>query len=393
MLEREKSQCCGCTACMKVCPTQAIRMKRDEKAFFYSMIDKKKCIQCGLCEKVCGFTKYISDKADNAERVVFAAKRKKKRYLSQSGGAFSAIAEYFLKNGWIVYGVANINNTNISYYRVDNMKELKLLRGSKYVQATVGNTFNSLITDLKSEKKVFFSGTPCHVDGLKCLLKTKKIDDKNLYTCDLICHGVVAPKIYQDYLRLIEKKYGKIKRFNFRNKHIYGWHAHATTTKTNRQYIISSNYANIFYSHLTLRESCYECPYACTERVGDISIGDFWGIEKINPDFDDNKGTSLIIINSKKGHLLWDWCKSEFAFLESSIKDCLQPNLQYPTEKPKTYNAFWQKYFNEGFENAVMEFCNFDLKNDTSMHIVSMYIFCLRKMIGKAKRKIINFIK
>lgn len=336
--------CTGCGACEKSCPVNAITMKANEKGFLYPEIDKEKCIQCKKCVAVCPVNE-IS--VNETSKVAYAFKRKDddKRMESQSGGAFATIAEEIISQGGSVYGVALNETGKAVYKRVDSEKELSSLKGSKYVQAELGDTYIRVREDLKTGK-VLFSGTPCYVAGLKNYLKGENTE--NLLTVDLICHGVPSPDMYENHLIHLSERCGKnITDFNFRDKYQTGWHGHMESyTDSEGTQIADNAYANIFYTDACLRESCYSCQYANTERVADISIGDFWGVEKVFPDMDDNKGLSLVLVNSGKGHKFWnEFIKgADVKIRESKTKKCIQRNLQIPTPRSKKTEEFWNDY-------------------------------------------------
>lgn len=357
------NKCCGCTACLNVCPKQAISLKRNGKGFLYPFIDESKCINCSLCTKNCPWIDVCKTKESSE---FYAAKRSnfKKRLKSQSGGAFSVFAEHILKQKGIVYGVQFINNC-AQYCRITKLSHLKKLRGSKYMQASVGDVFPLVYNDLKNNKKVLFSGTACHVDGLKKYLAFKNINTDSLVTVDIICHGVVSPMMFENYIQYIEKLNSKkVKWFNFRDKS-FGWHGHIITYKMGSNVYKSKDYVKIFYSSYALRDTCYECQYSNLNRVSDITIGDCWGIGDHYPEFDDNKGCSLIIQNSDKGRKLFNETKGEFDLLKIDKEKALQPNLSHPTEKPDNYDEFWSDYNKYGFEYVAYKYCEFNPLNDS----------------------------
>ncbi|WP_231015939.1 Coenzyme F420 hydrogenase/dehydrogenase, beta subunit C-terminal domain [Clostridium guangxiense] len=390
VINKKESECCGCTACVSICPKSAINMQDDDKGFKIPIVDLEKCIDCGLCDKVCPYNKIICKK-ENKDVEIYAVKRKNEqdRMASQSGGAFSSIAEYVIKNNGIVFGVKS-DQYNVYYTRINNISELNCLKGSKYVQAEVRNTYSEVMNDLNKGLMVLYCGTACHINGLISFLKLKNIKTENLITCDLICHGVPSPKIFKEYYKYLKKKYGIISEFNFRSKKITGWRGSISSFKDNKNTLISSNnYANIFYSNLELRENCYDCPYASTNRIADITIGDFWGIEKYYKTFDDNKGCSVMILNTKKGRRIFENIKEDIVYQKFNIGECIQPNLQHPSEKPDEYNEFWNEYMNNGFLSAVTKYCDFNDKNDFKYSIInrikrkSKYYLkkCLKKLI------------
>ena len=373
--------CCGCTTCRELCPKNAIEILPNNKGFLYPTVNQD-CVNCGICEKFCPL---MTEKVNDYDQHYYAAKRKNDelRKLSQSGGAFSVFAEDVLKQSGVVYGVSLNKDLMAVYSRVDNISQLQKLRGSKYVQASVGNIFSSVKQDLINEKLVLFSGTPCHVHGLILFLRAGKVDTKNLITVDIICHGVVSPLVFRDYKENTEKRYKKrVRDFNFRDKQ-FGWHGCHTNAKIGMFNYISDDYVNIFYSDLALRDCCFECRYTNLQRVGDITVGDCWGIENNKKEFDDNKGVSLIIINSKKGEDLFLTNKSEFISFSVDIKDYLQPNLAAPTPKPKDLSDFWEDYSTFGFEYAAFKYCSFSPQKDYVLLKRNDYIKRVIRKINK----------
>lgn len=383
MIERNEEKCCGCSACVTICPKKAIYFKQMENGFFYPKINEDKCIGCGLCDHVCRFLKK-NDKS-KCPSAIYGAIKINNREKSQSGGAFTTIAEEILLNNGIVYGVVNQNN-EVKYLRGTSLAELQYMKGSKYVQAKIDNIFKEVELDLKNKRLVLFSGTPCIIDGLYGYLKVKNIDISQLYTCDLICHGVPSPKIYQDYIIYLGNEYGQISKFNFRNKKLSKWKGHICSCYSSQKgNLVLLNYPNIFYSNVVFRESCYVCPYSSTKRCADITVGDFWGIENVNKKFDDNKGCSLVMINSDKGKEIWEHCKKKMSFFESNISQCYQPNLYHPTRKPQFYEEFWKLYKDKKFENAVTTYCGFYKKND--MTLFQYKILKIKKIVFKVMKK------
>ncbi len=357
--------CCGCSACEKVCPKQAIAMKRNEKGFELPVIDSGKCIRCGLCEKVCAFSKRLEEPVAPNTVKVYGLKKKKGREKSQSGGAFAAFAEFILSRNGVVYGVA-CNGKRVFYKRIDKIRHLDGLKGSKYVQAKAGNVFEETEKDLLEDKWVLFSGTACHLDGLKSYLKKRRINAQKLFLCDLVCHGVPSPLVYEDYYEYLENKFGGIRNFDFRKKLKGGWHGHIESFVDKKKHLwITDNYTKIFYSHLELRESCYQCPYASMNRISDITIGDFWGIEKVDAVFHSSDGVSLVIVNSEKGQRLFESIESGVVWKEFSPEQCKQPNLYAPTNRPEAYDEFWKNYMQHGFKDTVVKYCDYNEKADT----------------------------
>ena len=358
--EISKEGCCGCSACASGCPKNAIIMKGDEEGFIYPIIDNQRCIDCGLCMKLCSFN---SEKEIPKEfyKVFSLAVRHKDVDIvkqSQSGGAFTALSDGALKNDFFIWGMV-YQNDQVICLCATNEEQRNKMRGSKYVQGSIETVFPELENQLIEGKKVLFSGTPCQVSAIKKFAKNRKLSTEHLYTIDLICHGVPRPRFWNDYLTYRKRQlHTESVSVNFRDKTRLGWHSHEESIgKTNSsKKVYSHKYANIFYTHLTLRPSCYKCPFASQERVGDITIADCWGIERNLSAFDDNRGTSLLIINSKKGEELLHFAEKEMLIKEINIKDYLQPNMIAPSNKPNQRDKFWKEYNSKGFKFVLRKY-------------------------------------
>ena len=312
-LVKDSYSCCGCGACMNVCPKGAIEMREDPAGFKFPHIDTSKCIECGLCLKVCKF--------ENPELVypraayICQLKDENTLALSTSGGAFRAMAEKIIERGGVVFGCAYTENKDglvPTTIAVDNIEELPKLSGSKYVQSEMGFAYKKAKGFLDKGRLVLFSGTPCHISGLYSYLG-KPYD--NLYTTDLICHGVPNLKMFQSELLRIEKKYkSAVKSFCFRDKRIAAWGKYKYSFElengeTHNGILYDSAYLDLFLKGEIIRDSCSKCPYARPERVSDITIGDAWGAEIAHPNFEElkggifnfRKGLSLALINTERG--------------------------------------------------------------------------------------------
>lgn len=353
----DKSKCCACTACKNICPKQAIEMFSDEKGFLYPKIDEDRCIKCGLCEKVCFYNtgyKILDDHLNKIETYAIKHKDLNIRMASQSGGAFTILSDEILKHQGVVYGVECGQNFKVCYKRAETKTQRDKFRGSKYVQSEVGDIFNQVKNDLENGKKVLFSGTPCHIAGLVKFIENKNI--QNLFLVDIICHGVPSPKVFNDYLKFLENRYeGNIESFNFRNK-IFGWKSCIESFKVNKKVYNKNIYANLFNSCLAFRESCYNCKFTNLNRPSDITIADCWGIEKNKPDMNDNKGVSLVIVNTEKGKLLQGKVLSKLEYCIININDYLQPRLKEPNKRSEKVDIFWDDYLNNGFNYIVKKY-------------------------------------
>jgi len=302
ILIEDKKNCCGCMTCYNSCPRQCIEMKEDGEGFRYPTIDKKKCINCGICKSICSS---MNKRKNNYKTKVVAAwsKDEVNRKNSSSGGCFSEFAKYILKNNGIVYGAKYDKELNVIHESIKILEQLEKLKGSKYVQSDIRKTYQEAKKDLENDKLVLFSGTPCQVVGLYNYLSE---DYPNLFTIDLICHGVFSPLVYESYLEYINKKNNnyEIQEIKFRSK-IYGWGNYCMniTYSDGQKYIEKldkDEFYQLYAKNMALRPSCYECRFCKTKREADITIGDYWGVEKHKPHLYDTKGVSLLFNNSIK---------------------------------------------------------------------------------------------
>ncbi len=298
----DKSLCCGCSACYDVCPKSAIKMVEDNEGFLYPVIDKDKCIECGLCEKICP-TKNRRDSQSLLEAYAAYNTDENIRMKSSSGGVFTLVAEYVLKNQGVVYGAAFDENFEVEHLRVESVEELEFLRGSKYVQSKLDGIYNLCKKDLEIGKQVLFTGTPCQVSGLKSFLR-KNYD--NLVCMDIVCHGVPSRMVWRKYLEhRINFAKSKIAQIAFRLKD-EGWKQFAVKFTFVNSTAYCQNFQDDIYMRgflkdLYLRPSCYNCQFKTKDRVSDITVADFWGIDRLYPEWDDDKGMTLLIVHSQIG--------------------------------------------------------------------------------------------
>lgn len=323
----EKSECMGCHACYSVCPKQAITMVKDEKGFKVYKIDEEKCIKCGLCKKVCPVlnSRIIESKP---EAFAIINKDEEIRKNSSSGGVFTLIAEYIIKDGGVVFGAAFDEDWHVKHSYTDKVEELNRFRGSKYLQSTIGDSYKKAKEFLENGRKVLFTGTPCQIEGLKSYLQ-KEYD--NLYTQDIICHGVPSPKVYNKYLEYQNNIFlnKEIKRIEHRNKD-NGWQDfNMKITYDNIDYIKSHNedpFMQAFLRDTILRDSCYNCHFKKKNRNADITLADFWGINNVLPEMNDDKGTSLVIIHSMKGKELLENIKNKIICKKVDFETAIKYN-------------------------------------------------------------------
>lgn len=354
-IERKKD-CCGCSACASACPKGAIRMEADGIGFLYPKIDENKCIDCGLCDKVCPFKDDYDKSLNLTNPDCFMGRHKDLDQLkmSRSGAVFVAVSDYILDNNGVVYGAGFSSHFKVVHKRATSKKERDEFRGSKYVQSDVADIFPQVKNDLKQGRLVLFSGTPCQCAGLNAFVgKTLR---KQLYLMDVVCHGTPAPKIWDDYLSFLEKKRkSPIISISFRDKD-YGWDSHQET------YVFGDvkekeTFDFFFYQPIFFRESCGNCHFSNLCRPSDITIGDFWGWEKIDSEMNsDNLGVNLILCNTEKGRSLFDQIKLTMIFKSVQIKDCDQPQLNMPCALPSWKKNFEEDYVRLGFEKAMKKY-------------------------------------
>ena len=349
--------CCGCTACRNICPQKAISMRPDEKGFLYPRIDPALCVNCGLCGRVCPMKQEPFPEKVASEPEFYAVKHRSDeiRMKSSSGGMFTAVSDWILEQGGTVYGAAFDDDFKVCHRRATTKAERDAFRGSKYVQSDLNGVFSQVKNDLACGRAVLFSGTPCQAAGLSLFLARTKADTGRLYLCDLVCHGTPSPQIFSDYLTEAKRKYNsEIQLLTFRYKPA-GWRTQAVRIDfCSRKFYQSSVADDIYYSlflpNIILRPSCYHCPFASLRRPSDLTIGDFWGIEKSMPEFEDEKGVSLVLVHTQKGKRLFQSVEGKLEARPLRPEQGMQWNLRKPSvPSPKT-DAFWADYRKHGFE-------------------------------------------
>lgn len=349
-LKQKNLKCSGCTACFAICPKDAITMQADSEGFKYPVIDKNKCIDCGLCCKVCPLENMYGNFGEDKTSFACSAKDENFAKQSSSGGAFAILANMYIKEQAVIYGAAFDDNWNVCHIRVDKKDELKRLYTSKYVQSDMGNTFRQVKSDLDNSKKVLFAGTPCQVAGLKSYLQK---DYLNLLTVDFICHGVPSPLVWQQYVAELEKKLNsKITEISFRDKKD-GWKNYYFKLITENGNIFYEKhgdnvYMRGFLKDLYLRPSCYDCKFKTLQRASDITLADFWGIEKIISDMNVDKGVSLCWASSEKGNRVLADVLEQTDYYEVKLKEAVRHNSSAvkSVNMHKNRDKFFEKFNN-----------------------------------------------
>lgn len=352
-IEIYKKHCCGCGECLIVCSQNAITMKKNHQDFYYPSVDASSCINCGKCIKHCSFNQNVLVHHINQEAYAVKHKNYDIRMASRSGGMFFTLVEEILNRNGVVYGCKLVNNNEAIHFRATTIEECELMHGSKYIQSDITNCYKAIKEDLNNNLWVLFSGTACQVNAIKEYCSD--IDCGKLLLVDIVCHGAPSSRVWKDYLEYISKKNKKqIKSVDFRDKQSFGWAAHTETFKFIDDSLYSCDYfKTLFYSHLILREDCFDCPYKNLERQGDITLADCWGIATNEPDFDDDKGVSLVLVNSDKGRLFFEKSKSHIDYKKINIIDYLQPPLKENWNIPSDYYEFWMYYNINGFTYAI----------------------------------------
>ncbi|MEG0523163.1 MAG: Coenzyme F420 hydrogenase/dehydrogenase, beta subunit C-terminal domain [Erysipelotrichaceae bacterium] len=322
-----KDECCGCGACANICPKKCITMTEDQEGFLYPVVEESDCIDCSLCETVCPILN--SSKGSTFEKQGYIIQNKDQQTLkeSTSGGFFTAIANYTLEKNGTVYGVAFDEDFNVKHERVTDSKELYKFRNSKYVQSNTNDTYSQVKKDLFEGKEVCYSGTPCQIEGLKKFL-VKKYD--NLITVDIVCHSVPSPLIFRKYLKMQEKKFNiKPTEIKFRDKAKYGYkYSNMTLANNNDVYysagIDTDQFMRSFFADMSVRPSCYNCHFKKIERVSDFTIWDCFVESKFDKNFDDNKGTTRVLVHSEKAGDIFENIKINFNYKEVEVDNLVK---------------------------------------------------------------------
>lgn len=293
------------------------------------------------------------------------------RMASRSGGIFTALSDETIKNGGVVYGCVLTDDFRAVHIRAEKAEDRDRMRGSKYIQSNLGDIFISVRKDLDEGRRVLFSGTSCQVAGLKAFLGK---EDTNLFCVDIVCYGVPSPLVWRSYLEWQEEKNGKCISVDFRNKKDFGWASHVETltmeNKSGKEKAVNSKvYATLFSLGSILRPSCYKCPYKSAKNPGDITIADYWGIDKAAPGFNDNKGTSLVIINNESGEKEFDRIKGDLEYRETDWENSQQPALIKPLERPRERDIFWKEFYNMPFDKLVKKYSGHGMKTKIKMLI------------------------
>ena len=356
---KEKKDCCGCSACVQICPKQCISMSADNEGFLYPQVNTTICIDCSLCEKVCPI---INQEESKEPQAIYAARNSNEniRLKSSSGGIFTLLAEEIIKSGGVVFGAKFNNNWNVVHDYTETLEGLDAFRGSKYVQSIIGDNFKIAKHFLDDGRKVLFSGTPCQIAGLKKYLRKEY---KNLLTVDIVCHGVPSTSIWEKYKNNIKKlaiysfkdstsndKSIALNEVNFRDK-TNGWKNYLCTYSVKRTSDYLSGtlkyehtkdpYMRLFLANYLLRPSCYYCPSKAGKSRSDMTLGDCWGIKRMNKSFDDNKGVGVCVIHNNNELLDIVLRESQCITLPSNYLNNFNRSYNISSSAPHNRQAFY----------------------------------------------------
>ena len=353
--------CTGCAACQNVCPTACIAMQLSEEGFMLPHIDQNRCIHCKRCETVCPAVK-APHEADTDAVWAMRNRNAEERRRSSSGGIFSPLARSVLRCGGVVYGAQQFSALDVRHARIDSLQELPVLRGSKYIQSNTEKCYRSVQNDLEAGKSVLFAGTPCQVAGLMAFLNREY---ERLLTVDLVCHGVISPLAVRAYLNE-EGLSSENTQINWRDKSGEGgWHGISLTLAvsqiTRQQIFARTTLGQVFINNLFLRPSCYTCQHKAGFSTADITLGDYWLVEKAHPELDDNMGTSVVVVHTQKGRNALKAIREEIEATPSTFEQAAKENWALYTHaqtdvdwseafallKGEGLAAVWKKYLRQ----------------------------------------------
>ncbi|MBP3437551.1 MAG: Coenzyme F420 hydrogenase/dehydrogenase, beta subunit C-terminal domain [Clostridia bacterium] len=385
-----EQKCTGCMACVDACPVNCISSMVGKDGFLYSVIEDSKCVGCGKCYSVCPIE---TKKKHGEEQRLFAAyaKDSAKQNNGSSGGIFELLANHFLKQGYFVCGAA-LDNLTLKHRVVRGEEEIKPLLKSKYIQSNMEGIYEEILGLLEKGEKVFFCGTPCQVSAL--LNSASKAKRELLFTADIICHGVPSQKVFDEYIDTLKRKHGgEISDFSFRIKDNRYKHAHGYSYKVIKNgktrvvngIYTSSSFYNAFKKYLIFRNSCYDCRYATLDRVSDITLADFWGIEKYDFKGSVDAGVSMIVTNTKNGLDAFSALEEKIVYKEFPVQYGVDSNhcLTHTTRKPKKRDAIIEELAMNGYETTAKKYFGCGIIHRLYWWIPPSARTFIRKMRGK----------
>ena len=351
-------KCTGCMACYSICNFDAIKIVQNEKGFYVPQIDKTKCKNCGKCKDTCPENNKIDKEKCKA---IYASWSKSNitRKSSTSGGIFSEISKVILKQNGLVVGAMYNEHFEVEHNFIEKIEELNKIQGSKYVQSRIGDVYVRIKCELEKGKKVLFSGVGCQIAGLKKYLKKEY---ENLITVDVLCHGAPSPRIFKEYIDR-KKNNGEISNIRFRYKKpswtVFSMRIDYKDGKIYQKNTFDDEYIRLFLDDYITNDVCSNCKYTGEERVADITLADFWGYVSEDAKYRNNeKGISLVLINSEKGNAIFNEVKDELVIIEKNIEEAKNGNqcLRKPFTKNKNYESFWKDYKENGYDFVVKKY-------------------------------------
>ena len=387
-LYTDKKECCGCAACMNICPKRAITMQPDENGFIYPVVKDDLCVECGLCRKVCAFQNVPV--SANEPLATYAAINQDQSVLvaSASGGIFPALASIIFGKKGVVFGCAFNDKMEPEHICVDNPTKMKKLQGSKYVQSSINNTFTEAKRYLEQGRVVLYIGTPCQIAGLKSYLDKNY---ENLITADIICHGVPSGAFFQGYIKHLEGKLkGNIVDFKFRDKS-KGWGLMGKVVYNKKGVVreefippITSYYYCYFLKGDIYRETCYECKYSSGNRQGDFTMGDYWGVEKAHPELETKNGVSVLLVNSAKGMALIERLGNQLDLTQSTFEQAREQNeqLRRPTAKSDKRDTILKTWREGGYQAIAEEYYKTNKKR--------LVLFRIKMLVPQSVKRLVN---
>lgn len=396
----DKRECCGCRACEQVCVPQAIVMEADAEGFLYPRVEADRCVGCGRCEKVCA---YANPRYTETRPKVYAAYLRDigQRTMSTSGGVFYAIARSVIADGGIVFGSVLDGNMQVAHKSASTLDELSSMRGSKYVQSDLRDSFSAVKAFLEEGRQVYFTGTPCQVAGLSAFLGKSYA---NLLTSDLVCHGVPSQRLFDTHIAWLEKKYkGKVVDYMFRDYKQGGVceTVKITVSQTPGRIITHrlpsyelSPYLYSFMHSLTYRPACYNCPFAGIPRQGDITLGDYWGSERFHPKMDSRHGISLVLVNTPAGNIVWEKIRPELQYEVSDAENAAahNGNLVHPSIEPPERKGIYDRIVREGYDHVAKTIFR-SPKYCTTVLKVFISMILGKRVVGYLKKYYIKYCK
>lgn len=353
--------CTGCGACATVCPAGCIQMEADKEGFLRPVVQEENCIGCNLCQRTCPILTRAVPDSNNTIAYAAIHENEQIRYGSTSGGIFSLLCDWIFDRGGIVFGAAYDERFAVTHYHAESSEEISRLRGAKYAQSRLGDTYAQVHKQLEQDRYVLFSGTPCQVGGLLAYLGK---DYEKLVLVDLICHGVPSPKLWQHYIdyRSIQDACGqKPCAINLRSKET-GWPGYSIRfTYPDGQVYSTLNsqdpYLRGFVGNLYLRPSCYNCHFKGSVRDSDFTLGDYWGVWGQLPEYHDGKGTSLVLLHTPKAKQLWEKLAGQMRFSEVEVSAALteNPSALVSSAQTEKREAFFARYEQEDFHELISE--------------------------------------